>query len=266
MDILGPRRALTVSTVSSNRGACRSAACQLKQKRRKAFEQSVRASSLQFAVLGNSSSWHSWLWMSTQYEMHAAAVAAQHPEHLVVAIDSSDGLVQADGEEGILAAYRQVVSQSPMGQPLVMALETGCVSGFCVRIPSLPTPSRVPGNFHVNGGFVMGPARLMQQLWHAVAFTNVSCCHKGRMHPQLGMGKFALLHPELVVFDTHQRLAAVINLHDPTEWTRHYHATNGFITNRHTQIKPAFLHFPGQQFPTSWSAYRDQVLGPRGLL
>ena len=204
--------------------------------------------------------------MSLQYEQHAAEVAARDPEHLLVAMDSSDGLVQARNEAEVVAAYWQVVSTTNQRQPrLVLALETGCIAGFCVRIPSLPSPA-LPGNIHVNGGFVMGPARLMQRLWHEVAYTNVSCCHKGRMHPQLGMGTFALRHPELVAFDVHQHLAAVINLHDNTEWPSNYKADRGIVSNKHTGVRPAFLHFPGQQFPSSWHAYRDQILGPRGLL
>ena len=261
----GASTSLIITSVSSNKGACRSAACQLKLERTRAFVRSVRASNLHLAMLGNSSSWRGWLWMALQYEEHAAMVSRSDPESLLVAMDSSDGIVQASSEAEILAAYRNIVAESTGGGRLVMALETGCIAGFCVPIPSVPTPA-VADNIHVNGGFVIGPARLMRRLWHDVAHTNVSCCHKDRMHPQLGMGKFALLHPELVTFDTHQRLAAVINLHSPTEWNEHYRTWDGIVVNRHTSTRPAFLHFPGQQFASSWSTYRDAVLRPRKLL
>jgi hypothetical protein len=86
------------------------------------------------------------------------------------------------------------------------------------------------------------------------------------MHPQLGMGMFALRYPELVAFDVKQRLAAIINLRDGAEFSAHYRVERGYVTNVHTGVQPAFLHFPGQQFPASWQTYRDMVLRPRGLL
>lgn len=256
---------VTITSVSSGKGACRSAACQLKLERTRAFLRSISAGRLRFTMLGNHSSWRGWLWMSLQYDEHAASIAEQEPEHLVVAMDSSDGVVQASNEAQIVEAYRRVVAESLQQQPLVMALETGCVPGFCVPVPALPSPA-LPDNLHVNGGFVMGPARLMQVMWHAVATTNVSCCHSGKMHPQLGMGQFALRHPELVTFDVNQRLAAIINLRETTELSSHYRVERGYVTNTHTGVRPAFLHFPGQQFPASWHTYRDLMLRPRGLL
>ena len=64
-------------------------------------------------------------------------------------------------------------------------------------------------------------------MWNAVRTTNVSCCHKGHMDPQLGMGVYALRNPSLVAFDTHQRLAAIINLNDPAEWAIAYKVQGG---------------------------------------
>jgi len=256
--------ALTITSVSSNKGACRSAACQLKLERTRAFTRSVGAG-MRLEMLGNSSSWRGWLWMSLQYDDHASKLSLSDPEHLVVAMDSSDGVVQAASEAQVVEAYRQVVAEALPRQQLVMALETGCVPSSCVPVPSIPTPS-LPGNRHINGGFVMGPARLMHAMWHAVATTNLSCCKNGRMDPQLGMGMFALRYPELVAFDVKQRLAAIINLRDGAEFSAHYRVERGYVTNVHTGVQPAFLHFPGQQFPASWQTYRDMVLRPRGLL
>jgi len=201
--------------------------------------------------------------MSSQYEEHA--LLEHDPDRLLVAMDSSDGVVQAPGSAAIIEAYKRVVGRGARSQQLVMGLETGCVPGFCVKIPAVQTPA-LPGNYHVNGGFVMGPARLMYQMWHDVATTNVSCCHNGRMHPQLGMGNFALRHPELVTFDVQQRLIAIINLRDSNELPTNYQVEGGYVRNRNTGMRPAFLHFPGQQFPAAWQTYRDLVLQPRGLL
>ena len=256
---------LTVTTVSSSKGACRSPACKLKRERTRSYLRSLQAVHLQYEVLGNFSKWQGWRWMSNIYEEHAAASSKLDPEHLLIAMDSSDCVVQAANAAAIIAAYRQIVAESPGHPPLVMALETGCHEGRCTSIPSTFNLA-VPGNSHVNGGFVMGPARSMQTMWNAVRTTNVSCCHKGHMDPQLGMGVYALRNPSLVAFDTHQRLAAIINLNDPAEWASHYTAVDGVVTNRHTGIRPAFLHFPGQQFPETWRIYREQVLLPRGLI
>lgn len=256
----------TVTSVSSSKGACRSNACHLKRERTQSFVRSLDASKLRYLILGNTSSWQGWRWMSNNYAAHASSVAEKDPEHLIIAIDSSDVVSQALNEEDVVAAYRRIVAESPNRPPLVMALETGCVPGACTRIPNLPSPA-VPGNFQINGGFLMGPARMMHHLWTTVATTNISCCKKGKMDPQLGMGVFALQHRELVAFDINQRLSAVINLHHEGEWATNYHvATTGIVTNRNTGVRPMFLHFPGQQFKSSWRTYRDSVLGPRGLL
>ena len=141
--------------------------------------------------------------MSQQYEAHAASVAKRDPGHLLVAIDSSDGVSQAESPQAVIAAYHRVLADSAhtswrhdSSPPLVMVLETGCVDGFCVSVSGhvqVNASPALPGNIHVNGGFVMGPAIAMREMWSTIATTNISCCHRGKMHPQLGMGCMRVL-------------------------------------------------------------------------
>ena len=99
----------------------------------------------------------------------------------------------------------------------------------------------------------------MGRLWRAIATNegNVSCCdhtHRGRLDPQLGLGRFSRQHPRLVAFDHRQDLVANIVNFEADEWAAHYDvaAERGGargarmqVRNRHTGVRPCFLHVPG---------------------
>jgi len=222
-------------------------------------------------VLGNTSKKASKGWESLCHA-YAEYTASLPPKHLVLTVDSGDGLMQASAIE-VAAAFEHVAG----GRPLAFSLETGCPKGFCIPIKSVVgnnanhTPSGISGLQNVNGGFVMGQAWAVHKLWHAVATNtdNIACCHKGKLHPQLGIGRFALQYPELVSFDAKQHLAATIGTKAANEWLEHYeiceHASPKISTsvvlrhrvrNRHTGVSPVYLHIPGLYVPQKHKSMR----------
>ena len=73
---------------------------------------------------------------------------------------------------------------------------------------------------------------------------------RGRLDPQLGLGRFALAHPSLVAFDHRQELAANLINFERDEWPTHYEAVSAAgdrvqIANRHTRVRPCWMHVPG---------------------
>lgn len=266
------------------------------------FRLSARAHGMTFTPLGARKTWRGWTWMSDMYAQYASNIAKDRGnDSILVMIDSADVVVQRDAVHLLREFHR-------FAAPLVVALETGCpggaaadpgTAGRCVpmrlsaRAPrmapilkgslrSSASSTAFPDLRYVNGGFVVGRAWAMARMWRAIARNenNLSCCHRGAFNPQLRVGRFARLHPEMVAYDTSQRLCAVINYHcvrgmcsgssrgrhlnaaDRRMWNRsefqlHYSSREvrggpyGWtrrLCNTHTKQCPVFVHVPGQNF------------------
>ena len=212
----------------------------------------TRSWGLPLSVLGNATgaSFGGWDHLQRVYLNHSSTRPNEH--ELVAYADSADAFVQGTTADW-LGAFRRVAN----GKPVVVGLESNCPEGRCVPVAdaAAPTPSGVKGYVHVNGGFVMGEAWALQRVWRAIAHNegNVSCCDhtkRGRLDPQLGLGRFALAHPDLVAFDHRQELAANLVNFDTEEWPTHYEAVSAAggrtqIANKHTNARPCWMHVPG---------------------
>ena len=201
----------------------------------------TRSWGLPLVALGNrSAAFHGWDHLQRVYLSHSSTRPRER--ELVAYADSADAFAQGTTADWV-GAFRRVAR----GKPVVVGLESNCPPGRCVPVADagLPTPSGVPGYVHVNGGFVMGEAWAIAKVWRAIAFNegNVSCCDhtkRGRLDPQLGLGRFALAHPSLVAFDHRQELAANLINFERDEWPTHYEAVSAAgdrvqIANRHTR-------------------------------
>ena len=211
----------------------------------------TRSWGLPLVALGNrSAAFHGWDHLQRVYLSHSSTRPRER--ELVAYADSADAFAQGTTADWV-GAFRRVAR----GKPVVVGLESNCPPGRCVPVADagLPTPSGVPGYVHVNGGFVMGEAWAIAKVWRAIAFNegNVSCCDhtkRGRLDPQLGLGRFALAHPSLVAFDHRQELAANLINFERDEWPTHYEAVSAAgnrvqIANRHTRMRPCWMHVPG---------------------
>lgn len=228
--------------------------------------------------------WQGWGLMQHVYADYAATLP---PRQLVTMVDTADALPQA-GPAAVAAAFHRVSG----GRPLVIGLETNCPEGFCVPVPHIvaragPSPSGIPSLQNVNGGFVIGEAWAVHKLWRAVARNenNVSCCRRGKLHPQLGIGRFALRNPNLVAYDERQELVGnVVNVNSD-EWHAHWELVTAEppvkdkdtplaampereakhqVHNKYTRVRPCFLHIPGligKQRALAVAAYTEVVAG-----
>ena len=211
----------------------------------------TRSWGLPLVALGNrSASFHGWDHLQRVYLNHSSTRPRER--ELVAYADSADAFVQGTTADWVSAFHRVA-----RGKPVVVGLESNCPPGRCVPVADAgaPTPSGVPGYVHVNGGFMMGEAWAIAKVWRAIAFNegNVSCCDhtkRGRLDPQLGLGRFALAHPSLVAFDHRQELAANLINFERDEWPTHYEAVSAVgnrvqVANRHTSVRPCWMHVPG---------------------
>ncbi|KAL3913914.1 MAG: hypothetical protein SGPRY_007811 [Prymnesium sp.] len=151
-----------------------------------------------------------------KYAEHAESVSARSGREMLLAmVDSADAVMQTSWE-----TMTNTFDSVARGKPLVFALETGCPagaapspgsSGRCVPAQDTVLEAEVNSQGsagikrlrHINGGFVMGRAWAMAMLWREVAqnHRNISCCYRGKLNPQLGMGRFAALHPEMALLE-----------------------------------------------------------------
>ena len=281
------------------------------------FNNSAHAFDAPFTPLGSGQRWQGWMWMSREYARHSAAVAARSgPKALLVMLDSADMVMQQSWSHLVKTFFE--VSQ---GKPLVMALETGCPAGAATApgssgrcVPGPPNLLRARGDGsamsgiqnlrNINGGFVMGHAWAMEKLWSAVARNErkISCCHHGQLNPQLGMGRFAHMYPEMVALDVEQRLCALINFKcnaagmcsgvskgrhnlvgadrlnvEKSEFKMNYEVLDATpserpqrharrytrrVCNRHSGVCPALIHIPGQTFGGPKSIYWTCAASP----
>lgn len=172
--------------------------------------------------------------MSKKYAEHAESVSARSGREMLLAmVDSADAVMQTSWE-----TMTNTFDSVARGKPLVFALETGCPagaapsagsSGRCVPAQDTVLEAEVNSQGsagikrlrHINGGFVMGRAWAMAMLWREVAqnHRNISCCYRGKLNPQLGMGRFAALHPEMVSSSLNlhlQRFVTSVSLYTST--------------------------------------------------
>ena len=92
----------------------------------------------------------------------------------------------------------------------------------------------------------------------------------GKLHPQLGIGRFALRNPNLVAYDERQELVGnVVNVNSD-EWHAHWELVTAEppvkdkdtplaampereakhqVHNKYTRVRPCFLHIPGLDAP-----------------
>ena len=216
---------------------------------------------VEFRMLGVGQAWQGFGWMAHQY---AATVAQLPPEQIAIVMDCTDAFVQSS-EADIRAAFLRVAGD----KPIVLSLESGCPRTRCTEAPTTPGEVEaaekqvgIPSLTHVNGGFVMGKAWALKQLWNYAA--NHSCCTNTKRNKwpsaQLGIGRFMLAHPHMVAVDRRQHLCAQINNMRRNEWRLHYELTNFStpqrdasgtwetwhrVRNAHSRVAAAFVHMPG---------------------
>lgn len=223
-----------------------------RQRRIGNFVSMTRSWALPLAVVGNATGavFGGWDHLQRVYLNHSRDVPNRRD--LVAYVDSADAFVQ-----GTAADWLAAFERASGGKPVLVGLESNCPEGRCVPVANaaLPSPSGIKGYVHVNGGFVMGEAWAVHRVWQAITDNekSIACCdptHKGRLDPQLGLGRFALAHPELVAFDHRQEVAANLINFDTDEWLTHYDIVDGAggrrqLRNKHTGVRPCWMHVPG---------------------
>lgn len=195
---------------------------------------------LKYTPLQISEKWKDFKWLAQSY---ANASRRLHPNALVVFSDYSDVFIQKSSVQ-IMEAYNAVRK----GRPILLSLETGCWRDRCTAIVHNDTTSGIKNLTYLNGGIVMGYAGALGDLWeHA---SNFSCCRLRKPHmvhsAQRGIGHFATTYPDMVTYDTTQRLTSVIvNLRSRNELTKYYEWGPNGLQNKHSKVASCFLHLPG---------------------
>ena len=206
--------------------------------REERFLHMCRRARLRCTLLGLGQRWRGFGWLKDF--VYKPALAHLPDNALVVLTDVSDTLIQAGcSHDELLRRYQAVSERAPAGgvERVVVSLETACSTGACPAI-AVGRDAGIKELHHVNGGFQAGRAQSLLRMWRAVR------TRAGRNQASLGM--YAKAHPNAVVADTRQRLAATIVL-DKGEWERDWMVAGRLIRNRHTGVAPCFLHFPGTQ-------------------
>ena len=223
------------------------------------FAASAAVWGVDFRMLGAGQPWGGFDWMA---KLYAHTMGQLPPDQLTIVMDSTDAFAQASDTE-IIAAFKRV----SQGKPIVLSLETGCPRTRCTEAPSqagdagaTESVTGIPGLRNVNGGFVMGRASALKQLWE---YTSAhACCantkHNQKPSAQLGIGRFLAAHPEMVAFDRTQQLCAQIQNMRYNQFKRHYEIValnrtqrNGALQirqqlrNSHSRIASCFVHVPG---------------------
>ena len=212
-----------------------------------------------FRMLGVGQPWGGFDWMAKTY----ARVMGQLPaEQLTIVMDSTDAFVQASAED-VVSAFERVAR----GKPIVLSLETGCPRTRCTEAPAVAGEAEaaeaitgIPGLRNINGGFVMGRAGALKQLWEYTAAH--ACCantkHNQKPSAQLGIGRFLTAYPDLVAFDRTQQLCAQIQNMRYNQFRRHYeiaslnrtHRSGSLqirqqLRNARSKVASCFVHVPG---------------------
>ena len=225
------------------------------------FAASAAVWGVDFRMLGVGQPWGGFDWMAKTY---ARAMAQLPPDQLTIVMDSTDAFAQASEAE-VVAAFERV----SMGKPIVLSLETGCPRTRCTEAPAAAGEveaaeayTGIPGLKNVNGGFVMGRAAALKQLWEFTAAH--ACCantkHNQKPSAQLGIGRFFTAHPELVAFDRTQQLCAQIQNMRYNQFKRHYQVASlnrtqrsgdgaleirQQVRNARSRVASCFVHVPG---------------------
>lgn len=194
-------------------------------------------------LLGQGEKWRGYQWLKDT--LFIPALRSLQPDELVITMDAADMVIQATREE-VLRRYKSVLRQhlntsNPVG--IVGTLESSCPGPWLTHGRPCPTATDsleagIRGLTHLNGGFMMGPAGRVLDVWQSV----------GRQDPQYAIGVYGTQHRDAFAPDTRQLLTATIVLQE-REWQDHFVVENAthLIMNRHTELAPAFIHFPGTQ-------------------
>ena len=209
---------------------------------------------LNCTLIGQREKWRGYQWLKD--DLFLPALRALPPERLVITMDAADMIVQASANE-VLGRYFAVLRQH--GNRSGVAV--GMLESSCPRLPhgqrcpiaSATLNAGVPRLTNLNGGFLMGPAHVVLDVWLSI----------GTLDPQYAMGLYALAHPDVLVPDTRQVLAGAISFQQH-EWPTHYRLDNTThrIANQHTGISPAFVHLPGTQESLRRTVYNRERMHP----
>lgn len=186
-------------------------------------------------VLGRGEKWLGWPWMVQKLRTEMRNL---DPGTLVIVMDQSDILMQCSKAK-IVAAFNELV---PNRNKIVLQLE----SSFHGPPQHVNISAGIPNLQQVNGGWLMGTVEQVDKALVAMG-------RKDR-DPQVNLGNYALANSQSVVIDQDQRFCATIVT---DEWSKHFKVVNHsrhrnrswsmMAQNKHNNVFPCFLHFPGRQ-------------------
>lgn len=181
----------------------------------------------EFRVLGEGQAWRGW---RQRMDWYRAAASTLPGDSLVVCMDAYDALClrSPDRLEEVFRSF---------GKPLVFSVESFC-GGNCVPLKSwwssdLSKPFQnkdgtAPEDRYVNGGLLMGYAKEVANLYGWMLKENHN-------DDQVGLGSFALAHPDLWAPDPEHRIFK-------------NRLFNSRLTDEDLQGKGCFFaHFPGMR-------------------
>lgn len=167
-----------------------------------------------------------WSRMALVYSSYAASIRPL--DQLIVFTDSSDVIAQES--PNILVDKYIRISQ---GKPILIGMEAHCSnSRKCHKLNNRETSETSRPNIkYVNGGFVMGKASEVSQLWKEVG--------RSYADSQLGLGFMADKYIDKIALDYNQSIVAN-NVH--YEWIMNYNFSDNGVICKQDGIKPSFLH------------------------
>jgi len=183
-----------------------------------------------YTVLGKGETWVNFM---TKINSCLNYISTLAPDKLVVVCDAFDVLVQSPPEE-LIARYKSFNS------PLVVGTELMCSPSKCYKLVKYWKDKKKPNeNIHPNGGFYMGPAKVLVPMFRYMLSLDIS-------DDQVALGKYIEEHPQHVKLDCEALLVATINSLtikpiEPGKKIR-YRVTGSEPCFFHTVVKKVNLH------------------------
>lgn len=207
------------------------------------WEKKAKELGYEYTILGLGQEWKGF---KTKITLVLGFLREQTPDELVAVVDCYD-LLMVRPPEALIQAYAHYTNDSTY--TIVNGAETRC--GYNCEKQTCSHQK----NFQCNGGFVMGPASHLIELYEYVL-------EHSPTDDQIGIGLYRNKHCNKVSLDTQRKLVA--NIYGLDAWRRELgYNKDKTIKFKPTGELPCAIHMPFMQadFGFRWQSIRTQVCG-----
>lgn len=190
------------------------------------FIRSLKKFGYDYAIIGNGIKWENFM---TKIRECLKYIKTLNPHQLVAIVDAYDVMATGPSDE-FIAKYKSY------GKPLVVGSETYCGSN-CIPLDSFWITDKRPNLQYANGGFYVGPAWKVSQLFNFMLTL-------GTGDDQEALCTYINNYSEEVALDTKAKLVGNITQFDFGHLD--FHAEKGRIYHKLTNEYPLFIHTPGK--------------------